>query len=252
MYIPRPVAALGRLAETRLVPHVYRHRLFVTISDSSAADLEATGVAPERIRIVHNGTDLPASGAPKSPEPLFVVLGRLAPAKRVGLVLDAWDRARPQIGGRLVVVGDGPERQRLEARGVAGVEFTGRVSEPEKWELLSSAWAIVHSAAREGWGIVLMEAAAAGTPALAYDVPGVRDAVNDGRTGVLVGSEDELVSEWIALAREDDRRRRLGEEARSRSRQFGWERTVREFTAVVDEVLAPGNIPGRRTLRAVR
>ena len=99
----------------------------------------------------------------------------------------------PVIGGRLVIIGEGPQREELAARRVPGVEFRGHVSHEEKLDLLSSAWLLVHGAHHEGWCIAVTEAAALATPALAYDVDGVRDSVVDGVTGELVHDESDLV-----------------------------------------------------------
>jgi glycosyltransferase involved in cell wall biosynthesis len=94
--------------------------------------------------MLNNGV-APAGGpVPRSPEPLFLALGRLAEYKRIDLLLRLWDRVHPVIGGRLVIAGDGPERGYLESLAGPGVTFTGRVSEAEKHRLLGSAWLLVH------------------------------------------------------------------------------------------------------------
>src|SRR5207302_5583159 len=116
-----------------------------------------------------------------------------------------------------------------------GVAFAGHVSEEEKWRLLQRAWLLVHGAHQEGWGIAVMEAAACGTPALAFDVPGVRDAVVDGKTGVLVDFETELPAAWVQLASDEPQRLRLGAAARQRAVAMSWDATVTQFLAVAEE-----------------
>ncbi len=120
---------------------------------------------------------------PRSAEPLFLALGRLTEYKRIDMLLRLWERVRHVVGGKLVIAGDGPERSRLEAMAGPGVVFTGRVSEEEKHRLLCSAWLLLHPALIEGWGIVITEAAIRGTPAIGFDVPGLRDSVVNGQTG---------------------------------------------------------------------
>jgi glycosyltransferase involved in cell wall biosynthesis len=181
------------------------------------------------------GVDEP--DAVRSPTPLFVVLGRLVPHKRVDLLLRAWRVVQPIVGGELVVVGDGPERASLETLAGPGVTFAGHVSEEEKWRLLRRAWLLVHGAHHEGWGIAVVEAAACGTPALAFDVPGVRDAVVDGKTGVLVDFEAELTAAWVQLAADSEWRERLGAAARDRAATLSWDAAVTQFLAVADEAL---------------
>jgi glycosyltransferase involved in cell wall biosynthesis len=237
-YFPRPVAAAASLLERRGLQLVYRKTHFFTISPSSAADLQAIGVDPSRIHVVLLGTSVEETTVPveRSSEPMFVALGRLAPNKRLGLLLDLWKRVSPHTGGRLVIIGDGPERAHIAERvrsdpALGGVVMEGRVSEARKTELLRQAWLCVHTANHEGWGLAIVEAALCGTPALAYNVPGVRDAVRDGTTGVLVEDDDAFVDQWIALARDAEWRARLGSAAAERAATFTWDRSVDEFLA---------------------
>ena len=115
--------------------------------------------------------------------------------------------------------------------------FAGRVDEQEKWRLLGQAWGLVHSAQHEGWGIVITEAALVGTPSIGFDVPGVRDAIVDGQTGILVDSEDALARRWIELATDRSQRQRLSDGAQRHSALFGWTKVARDFEAVVEAVL---------------
>jgi glycosyltransferase involved in cell wall biosynthesis len=240
-YFPRPVAAIASRLERRGLQLVYRKTHFFTISASSAADLQAIGVDPSRIHVVLLGTSVeePAVPVERSSEPTFVALGRLAPNKRLGLLLDHWKRVSPHTGGRLVIVGDGPERAHLAERVASdpelrGVVMEGRVSEARKTELLRQAWLCVHSANHEGWGLAMVEAALCSTPALAYNVPGVRDAVQDGATGVLVDDDDAFVDRWIALTRDAGWRAQLGAAAAERAATFTWDRSVDEFLTAAE------------------
>lgn len=243
---PPPLSAAGRFLEQRVMPWAHRRNLMLTVSASTARELQALGVAPERIRLLHNGVAPPGAPAPRSPGPLFLALGRLAEYKRIDLLLRLWDRIRPVVGGRLVIAGDGPERRSLEALAGPGVTFAGRVSEAEKHRLLSAAWLLLHPALVEGWGIVIAEAALRGTPAVGFDVPGLRDSVDHGRTGVLARTEAEFASAWAALALDEARRTAMGEAARHRAAQLSWPAAVRRFSAVIDEAIAAGP-PGSRT-----
>jgi glycosyltransferase involved in cell wall biosynthesis len=118
---------------------------------------------------------------------------------------------------------------------VGGVTFAGRVNEEQKHRLLAAAWLLLHPAQIEGWGIVITEAALRGTPAVGFDVPGLRDSVEHGRTGMLARSETEFASAWAALALDPARRAVLGEAARRRAARLRWSTAVRHFSAVIDE-----------------
>ena len=112
----------------------------------------------------------------------------------------------------------------------------GAVDEVTKRRLLSEAWLLVHPAAHEGWGTVVMEAAALGTPTVAYDVRGVRDSVIAGETGILAADDDEFTAAWIELAGDVSSRERLAVAAQERARGFTWERAVAELDRVAHEV----------------
>lgn len=236
MRFPRPISTFGRWLETRVMPFVYRHATFATISPSTTEALQKLGIRAGAITTLELGIDFHPLEPKPSHEPRFVILGRLVPHKRIDLALRMWERVRPEIGGALVIIGDGPELERLKAMSVRGVEFLGRVDEQQKRDELARAWLLIHPAHHEGWGMVVMEAAVASVPTLAFDVPGVRDSVQDGVTGVLVDVEDEFVAEWIALAKNNPRRHAMALEARNRAAMFTWSRTLDSLESLLKEV----------------
>ncbi|MFI9232509.1 glycosyltransferase family 4 protein [Streptomyces rimosus] len=232
---PAPAARLGRRLEHWALAGAHRGNLMVAVSGSTAAALRGLGVARDRIRLVHNGVAEPGPLLPESPEPLFLAMGRLVEYKRVDLLLRLWERVRPVTGGRLVIVGDGPERARLAAMAGPGVHFTGRISEQDKHELLCRAWLLLHPSLVEGWGLVVMEAAARHTPTVGFDIPGLRDSVDDGTTGLLARGESSFAAHWCTLALSGARRHTLGVAAARRAARFRWSATVRSFRAVAAE-----------------
>ena len=235
-----PVSTVGRNIERVVMPWVHRRNLFLTVSESTAGALQDMGVGRDRIRQICNGVEEPDPPAPRSPEPLFLAIGRLTDYKRLDLLLRLWDRVRHVTGGQLVIAGDGPERARLEALAGPGVVFTGRVSEQEKHRLLCAAWLLMHPALIEGWGIVVAEAAIRGTPAVAFDVPGLRDSVLHGQTGMLVQTEGQFASAWASLAINQRQREQLGRVARTRALRLHWSAAIDGFAAVADEAIKRG------------
>ncbi len=114
------------------------------------------------------------------------------------------------------------------------MEFAGRVSEAQKHRLLCAAWLLLHPSAVEGWGLVVTEAAARETPAIAFDVPGLRDSVVDGEMGVLARGESSFAAAWCTLARPPTAAPSWAV-ARDRAAQYRWTNTVRQFRAVATE-----------------
>jgi glycosyltransferase involved in cell wall biosynthesis len=111
----------------------------------------------------------------------YLSVGRLVPYKRLDLIIEAFRRMPDR---NLEILGDGPERSRLQKALPKNVKLRGRVSEAEVGRALCSAKALVF-AAQEDFGIVLVEAQAAGTPVIAYGRGGACETVLDGITGVL-------------------------------------------------------------------
>lgn len=234
---PPPLSTVGRFLESRVMPWAHRSNLTLTISNSTADALMGLGVTPDRIRLLFNGVEPPPPLEPRSPEPLFLALGRLTDYKRIDLLLRVWERVRPVVGGHLVIAGDGPERAYLQSLAGEGVTFTGRVTEAEKHRLLCAAWMLLHPALIEGWGLVVGEAAIRGTPTIGFDVPGLRDSVIHPHTGLLATTEGGFASAWASLALDDARRSAMAEAARAHAQQLQWSAAVDRFTLAVDEAL---------------
>ncbi len=235
-----PVSTVGRNVERLVMPWAHRRNLFLTVSPSTAENLEQMRVGRDRIRQICNGVVEPDPPTPRSPEPLFLAIGRLADYKRLDLLLRLWDRVRHVVGGKLVIAGDGPERPRLEALAGPGVEFVGWVSEQDKHRLMCSAWLLMHPALIEGWGLVVAEAAIRGTPAVAFDVPGLRDSVVHGQTGMLMRTEGQFASAWASLAINERRREQLGRAARTRALRLHWSAAIEGFAEVAEEAIERG------------
>lgn len=119
-----------------------------------------------------------------SPQPArgeqYITVSRLVPHKRVDLIVEAFNR----LGLPLWVVGEGPEREKLEHRSNANIRFLGYQPDGEIARLLGYARAFV-CAAREDFGIAVVEAQAAGCPVIAYGAGGVLETVIEGETGLF-------------------------------------------------------------------
>ncbi|HEX3901368.1 MAG TPA: glycosyltransferase [Polyangia bacterium] len=112
----------------------------------------------------------------------YLCVSALVPYKRVELAVRAF--ASPGRRRRLIVVGDGPERPRLERLAGPNVELRGRVDDDELLRLYAACRAVVHPAL-DDFGIVPVEALAAGRPVVAFGAGGALDSVRDGESGVL-------------------------------------------------------------------
>jgi glycosyltransferase involved in cell wall biosynthesis len=230
-----PPVAAATWALERVVGVAYRGVDTIAVSESTADELVRLGMRPDRIAVVHNGVDERLLGTVPlglgDPDPTVLYLGRLERYKRVDLLVRAVGRIRDAGElARLIIAGEGRQARalrRLVARLGLGdrVSFTGRVSEAAKRTLMERAWVHAITSMKEGWGITVLEAAACGTPTIASDTPGLRDAVVHGETGLLVrhGDVDALADAIRSLIADPSRLERLSAEARTRAERFTWD-----------------------------
>lgn len=246
---------LGWFVESRVTPALYRRAPHVTVSRSTATDLQRLGVRSDLVRIVRNGLAPRPVAGPRSPAPRVVVLSRLVPHKQVEHVLEAARALRGRHRGLVVdVVGAGwwESRLREEAHrlGVDDVvRFHGWVDDDERDRLLASAHVLALPSVREGWGIAVTEAAAQRTPTVGYrSSGGLRESVDDGVTGWLVEDQTGLTAavDDVLSGRVDVEA--AGEAARERAAGLSWARSVEELEAVLQE--EAGRRRGRRAQRA--
>ena len=168
--------------------------LTTNVSQASVqAFIDRRVAAPGRITFVANGLDLTAYQADEAAAErvrqelkldgfTWLAIGRLAPEKDFSNLLQAW-KLLP-AGARLLIAGSGPEEQKLAAEAGPGVTFLGRRSDIPA--LMAAADALVLSSQVEGLPMVLLEAGAAGLPAVSTDVGGTAEIITEGQTGKLV------------------------------------------------------------------
>ena len=250
--LPALQARLGWWIESRLAPRLYRRARYVAVSEATRRELVGLGVRPQAITVVHNGMAPPgrAAAVARTPYPSICVLGRLVPHKRVELALEAAARIRSHLPGlRVLVVGQGYWEPRLRETVARlglddAVELLGRLDEDAKQRVLASSWVLAMPSLKEGWGLAVLEAAASGTPTVAFRAAGgVRESVVHGSTGLLADDPDEFTRHlaWVLLNRH--LRQRLGEAARAHAARYTWSQTVAGFTAVLEGATAPGALP---------
>jgi glycosyltransferase involved in cell wall biosynthesis len=165
--------------------------LFLCLTEFAKGRFIEAGIPKEKLRVRHNCVaDPDERTVPASKSRQFAYIGRLASEKGVRGLLEAWRLADMQ-DCELLVVGDGPEREALEAMRVPGVRFTGPVEHDVVLETLRSVRCLVFpSLWFEGEPMIVVEALAAGTPVLASDVGGIPELLGHGAAGWLTKAGD--------------------------------------------------------------
>lgn len=242
---PGLAGRVGWWIERWLAPRLYRSCQYVAVSHATRAELAQLGVAPERIAVVHNGTEPPpAASVAKAPVPTVAVVGRLVPHKQVEHAVDAVLALRAEFPDVVLrIVGDGWWEANLRAyvteRGAeAFVVFEGHVAEDRKHEIYGRAWVLALPSLKEGWGLVIGEAGMHRTPTVAYRAAGgTQESVQHDRSGILVDDQQEFTAALGRLLRDPELRDRLGVGAEERSRVFSWEHSQRAFAGVLESAL---------------
>ncbi len=240
------LARLGSLLECRLAPLCYRSTPVVTLSTSSRAGLiDGLGHRPDGVHVVEPGIHPRFSPAGRrDADPLVVSVGRLTASKRVDVVIRAFAEAQDRVADlRLEVIGDGPEQSSLLTLvadlGIAdSVVFRGRISDDDLVEAYRRARLVVSASISEGWGMTLTEGAACGTPAVATDIAGHRDAVDDGRSGLLAADDSALSGLMVEAV--GSRWDQLSAGALTFATRFDWDRTATEAFRIL-----AGTVPSR-------
>jgi glycosyltransferase involved in cell wall biosynthesis len=248
--LPFPLSRLGMFLEEHLLPLLYTGTEMVTVSDSSRSELVDLGFPHERIHIIYNGVDTrtytPSMGV-KTEAPSICYVGRLKRYKRVEILLRAVKGLTDEFPDLMLrIAGKGDDRERLEGLvrdlGIEDhVEFMGFVSTEEKLDLLRSSWAFAMPSVKEGWGITGLEANACGTPVVAFDVPGLRDSVSRGVSGLLAVDENGFADAMASILRDEELRSQLSVGAREWSLQFDWDASAVKLMGVLERVRDNGH-----------
>jgi glycosyltransferase involved in cell wall biosynthesis len=242
-----PVAATV-FAMEKMIPTVYRHVPFVAISESTREDLVERGLPRENIEVHHCGIDRPES-APDfgTRSNRIAYVGRLERYKQIDTFLETGARLTAQFPDlEIDVIGRGAESERLKAcardLGIAErTHFHGYVSEAERERLLRAARVCVCPSIKEGWGLTVIESNALATPVVASDAPGLRDSVDDGRTGYLapVGDVDAFAEHAGRLLADDDLWHRMAQAAYEWSQKFDWDTAADQMGRVLETARRP-------------
>ncbi|MQS12097.1 glycosyltransferase family 4 protein [Streptomyces kaniharaensis] len=194
---PPPLSWAGRYLAEPLWLHSLRRTPVLTVSASSSDSLREYGIRD--IWLVPEGISRrPRPAIPRQARPTVISVGRLAPVKQVDHAIEAFRRLRRDLpAAQLWIVGDGPQRERLERTAPEGVTFHGRVSDEVRDRLLAESHVLVATSLREGWALVVDEAAAMGVPTIGYDRPGLRDSV-PAAGGVLVPPNPRALAATLA------------------------------------------------------
>jgi phosphatidylinositol alpha-mannosyltransferase len=214
----------------------------VAVSELARETAEGNWTGAE-YTVLWNGIEIEriASAAPaSSPRPTVLFIGRHEPRKGLEVLLDAW--AGIDRDAQLQIVGVGPQTEELRRRDVAGVEWFGTVTDTPRNELLRGATAFCAPSLRgESFGVVLLEAMAAGAPIVASAIEGYQNVARSGQDALLVppGDVAALRNALRRLLDDPALRARLVASGRDRAEQFSMRRLAERYLELYARALVP-------------
>jgi glycosyltransferase involved in cell wall biosynthesis len=245
VHFPPWLAWAGRMLEGPAARLAYRHHACVAVSPSTISAMRERLRWRGDIYLIPNGVPVPAPAAPSRRS--LVMVGRLVAHKRAERILPIAERLR-RGGLAIDVVGRGPGAKPLAAgitaRGLSGtIQLHGFLPEADKQAVVSGALLHLSTSQGEGWGLCVLEAAAAGVPTVAYDVDGLRDAVRDGETGWLVG-DGELIEDVTERAvtelADPAHRAAVAAACRAWAAQFSWDGSAARMAELISASVRSG------------
>lgn len=207
-----PKNMIGKYME-QLYLHVYKKNIFWTDAPSTVDELISLGIAKKNCiaipcPIVYDTASLKqirsskiighrytSSKHSKEKNPTYLFVSRVVRMKGIEEVIKAFSFIlKEQKNAQLWIVGGGERKyvsmlqeMMFEYKIIDHVTFWGVVTESKKYDLMAKAHILLHASVKEGWGLVVLEAASVGTPSVVYNVPGLCDVVKNGKTGVVLG-----------------------------------------------------------------
>lgn len=231
---PAPINWIGRWVESWYL-RLYRNHRIWTDAPSTVHELETLGIPKNQCKAIFCSiANQPLSRAPKKNINLTCIsVGRIVRMKRIEDILTAFfDICKIHQNAQLWIVGDGDNSYINELKKIAfalgisdNLNWYGKVPEKEKLDLLSRAHFLLHTSVKEGWGLVVLEAASQWTPSVVYGVSGLVDTVRDNETGIVISTMNphDMAQSALSLYEDKNRYERMQKKATSWSGSFRWE-----------------------------
>jgi glycosyltransferase involved in cell wall biosynthesis len=190
----------------------------ITVSDSTKNDLVRYGHSPKHISIISEGlTSAPVESLNlirKYDPPTLLIHGSMRAMKRTIEGIKAFEIAKesiPELALKISGSSSGAYGEKVlayiqQSSRKDSIEYVGRTTDEQKEKLMQQCHAILVTSVREGWGLIVTEANSQGCPAVVYDVPGLRDSVRNGETGIVTHTKPTSLAAGIIDLLSDEKR----------------------------------------------
>lgn len=238
---PFPVSKVGKWVE-RMTLYLYRNIQFMTVSQSTEQELRKLGI--RKVSTIINGISSERVQVKKETTKTFIFVSRIVKMKGIEEVVEAFKEIyEADKESKLWIVGGGDSEYiyKLQALTQAyniaeHVHFWGKVSPEKRNELMARAHLLLHASVKEGWGLVVVEAAAQGTPAVVYNVAGLRDSVIDNHTGIVLHKNNptEMAKSSLQLLNDKTKYNEFRKNCIERVKSLTWENATTQSIALLN------------------
>lgn len=237
----------GRCIERLYLRFIYKNIPYLTISDSTQEELIKEGVKKKNITVLPMGVSVPSiiKKTEKEKDPTLIFVGRLSKSKGIEDAIETLSQVlKIYPKTKLWIVGAGEKdyikflKKKAKNLHVSDrITFWGYVAQVKKFELMGRAHILLAPSLKEGWGLIVPEAAYVGTPSIVYDVPGLRDIVGNGFSGIKVkeNTPDEINKEVVKVLQNKDFYTKLRANARKSSLNYNWDNTAKTALKVIEK-----------------
>jgi len=244
-----PLSWIGYLLEPLYLRPLNDEQV-ITISESTKQDLIKTaGFKPQNINIITQGSSLEPLAAldniTKYEQPTLLSLGSVRPMKGTANIVAAFEHAKKQLPAlTFIVAGDmsGPYGEKVTKQidaspHKADITVLGRVSQEKKEELMRRSHALAVASVKEGWGLIVTEANGQGTPAVGYDVDGLRDSIKHQKTGLVSKPNPESLGDAVVALLTDPNYETIRQNAWQDSKQYTFDNCYKDFLRLITNYL---------------
>lgn len=242
-----PINKIGKFMEP-LYFKLYKNIKFWTDADSTVDDLIRKGIKKKNCTVINCPIlNKPLKTLPKKENsPTFIFVSRVVKMKGIEEVMRAFFYILRELkDGHLWIVGSGEEsyieelKETMDSYSISPrVKFFGQVSEEKKLTLMKRAHILLHASVKEGWGLVVVEAASQATPSVVYDVSGLRDSVKNGKTGIVLeeNTSKEMARQAVKLIKNKKEYLRLQKNGLLWVKNLTWEKATEQSLKLIESV----------------
>lgn len=246
---PFPLNKIGKMFERFYFP-LYRHIPFWTDAPSTINELNQMGIPKKNIIAIPCpiSRHISLSKGKKELTPTFIFVSRVVAMKGIEDVIKAFGFIVKELQhAKLYIVGGGEESYLNSLKKLIrehnldkSIIFLGKVNENKKIEYMNKSHILLHASIKEGWGLVVLEAASQGTPAVVYNVAGLRDVVKNKKTGIVLenNSPQHLAFETIKLYNDKKRYKKYQEEGLNWVTSLTWDYSIKQSEELLQKVVS--------------